>query len=237
MIEHEKTYKPKDEMSSLKYKSRKEAVDDHVKNYNSDGISKGKGDRLSSDYYRVHFIVAHVPDESHVLDVGCNGGTIPVRLLGNKRCYVRGIDVVPELVEKAKKRGVFAEVGEAENLSRYDDDEFDVVICTEVLEHLFDPVVAVKEAYRVLKPGGRYIVTVPAPGSEMCKDGKHGDYHQTNFTMETLDVVFYSCFKRDSAKGVMIPYSEHYIQSVATSPEEFDKMSKTGQWLGVVITK
>lgn len=42
--------------------------------------------------------------------------------------------------------------------------EFDVVWCSEVLEHLFDPAFALKEMYRVLVPGGRLLVTVPYHG-------------------------------------------------------------------------
>jgi 2-polyprenyl-3-methyl-5-hydroxy-6-metoxy-1,4-benzoquinol methylase len=38
---------------------------------------------------------------------------------------------------------------------------FDAVICSEVLEHLFDPLAVVKEARRVLRVGGTLIVTVP----------------------------------------------------------------------------
>lgn len=41
------------------------------------------------------------------------------------------------------------------------DDEFDSVLCTSVLEHLYDPPAALREALRVLKPGGTAVFTAP----------------------------------------------------------------------------
>ena len=41
------------------------------------------------------------------------------------------------------------------------DDTFDVVVCTEVLEHTLNPFEAVKEIYRILKPGGVALISVP----------------------------------------------------------------------------
>lgn len=41
------------------------------------------------------------------------------------------------------------------------DTSFDNVLCTEVLEHVPDPVVALREIARILKPGGRLILTAP----------------------------------------------------------------------------
>jgi len=43
----------------------------------------------------------------------------------------------------------------------FDDNTIDIFITLDVFEHIFTPELAIKEIYRVLKPGGRYIMTVP----------------------------------------------------------------------------
>lgn len=47
-----------------------------------------------------------------------------------------------------------------------DDNSFDAVLCTQVLEHLERPGEAVKELYRVLKPGGKLFLTAPMAHNE-----------------------------------------------------------------------
>lgn len=55
-----------------------------------------------------------------------------------------------------------------------DDSIFDIVLCTEVLEHVPDPRLAIKEMLRVLKPGGKLIVTAP-----FCSLTHFSPYHFT----------------------------------------------------------
>ncbi|MFC1756649.1 class I SAM-dependent methyltransferase [Patescibacteria group bacterium] len=43
----------------------------------------------------------------------------------------------------------------------FEDKKFDNIVCTEVLEHVKDPQLALKEIYRVLKDGGKVLLTVP----------------------------------------------------------------------------
>ena len=173
-----------------------------------------------------------------VVDVGCNGGSLGIHLL-EKDCHVNGIDLVQELVDKAKRRGIYAEKGSAEDLSRYKDNSFDYVLCGEVLEHLYDPFPAVGEAYRVLKPGGKYIISVPHPSGFMGND-KLGDYHQQNFTLETLNTLIYNFFKKDSASIVEIPYIERFnlaegIKPIGNHPDGTNMYPP--QWIGITSIK
>jgi len=43
----------------------------------------------------------------------------------------------------------------------FDDSQFDHVVCFNTLEHIYDPYTSMEEIFRVLKPGGRAIITVP----------------------------------------------------------------------------
>jgi SAM-dependent methyltransferase len=56
-------------------------------------------------------------------------------------------------------------------------DTFDVVITSEVLEHIQDDVSAIDEMVRVLKPGGRFAATVPAELPEVINWKLSDDYH------------------------------------------------------------
>lgn len=95
------------------------------------------------------------------LDVGCgDGGSSGVYLQAKAHSYV-GVDVSRQAVELAASRGLDARVIEDASSLPFPDGSFDVVVCLEVLEHMFEPQLAVHEAVRVLKPGGRFIATVP----------------------------------------------------------------------------
>ncbi len=213
-----------------RFKSTEEAHNHHIHNYDRDGYDKTHTDNFKHcGKYRIDWIIYNVPAHSYVLDVGCNGGTVSVGLL-KYGCHVIGIDIVPKLVENAKRRGVFAQVGVAEDLSRFSDNQFDVVICTEVLEHLFDPITAIKEAYRVLKPYGLYIVTVPHPASKNIKEHGLGDHHHQNFNLEILDDLFHSVFKRGNVTFTEIPYIEIY--SIENGIDV-----NNPQWIGLIAKK
>lgn len=56
----------------------------------------------------------------------------------------------------------------AEDMSVIASQSYDLVICTEVLEHCKKPWLAADEIYRVTKPGGHILITVP------CNLGRHG---------------------------------------------------------------
>lgn len=107
--------------------------------------------------------------EGDVLDIGCGDGIIPL-LAGRKGYHSIGIDIVQQVINSAKiellnePEEVRKRVGYfnmwAEDLS-FKDNTFDTIILGEVLEHVMDLEITIKEARRVLKPNGKIIVTVP----------------------------------------------------------------------------
>ncbi|MDP3955340.1 MAG: class I SAM-dependent methyltransferase, partial [bacterium] len=100
---------------------------------------------------------------ANILDVGCGEGHLLERLQKAKKDNkYYGIDVIPLAINQAKERCPFAniEMGDIYE-TKYSNEFFDVVVCTEVLEHIFDFKLALKEMERILKPGGVLIITFP----------------------------------------------------------------------------
>jgi SAM-dependent methyltransferase len=96
-----------------------------------------------------------------ILDVGCGPGTITLDLASRVAPgRVVGIDAAPEIVEKAHASATEAgfanvefAVGDVYALE-FADDSFDVVHAHQVLQHLSDPVAALREMRRVCRPDG-----------------------------------------------------------------------------------
>lgn len=74
----------------------------------------------------------------------------------------QGVDVDEEAIGYCRDRGLTdVRLGEAQHLP-FDNSSFDLVTALDVVEHLDDDAAALREAWRVLRPGGHILVTVPA---------------------------------------------------------------------------
>ena len=97
---------------------------------------------------------------ARILDAGCGSG----RTLKELADYgeVCGIELNPQAAEVARGRSLGdVRIGRLEELP-WDDATFDLVTCLDVLEHTPDDRLTLRELRRVVKPGGRMLVTVPA---------------------------------------------------------------------------
>ena len=122
---------------------------------------------LTFDFNRIN-----INPEGTMLDLGCGEGRHIFGLMEkfpDLKCI--GLDPHIESLEKAFEGLKFLESisnsktnflsGSAYSLP-FSDDSFDLVVCSEVLEHLHDYKDAIKEINRVLKPGGQFLASVPA---------------------------------------------------------------------------
>lgn len=103
------------------------------------------------------------PDRAgRILEIGCSGGPLIQQLHADGYAQVTGIDISADGIALCQKRGLAdTHVMDAQKLS-FANESFDVITASDVLEHLADAPQAVREWNRVLKPGGRLIVFVPA---------------------------------------------------------------------------
>ena len=122
---------------------------------------------LTFDFNRVN-----INPEGTMLDLGCGEGRHIFGVMEkfpDLKCI--GLDPHIESLDKAFEGLKFLESisntktnflsGSAYSLP-FSDDSFDLVVCSEVLEHLHDYKDAIKEINRVLKPGGQFLASVPA---------------------------------------------------------------------------
>jgi len=104
----------------------------------------------------------HLSKESSILDVGCGSGNF-LSLL-KKKGYVNlyGSDFSAESINLSKKKfceSVFqADLKDANSFGRK---KYDAVVCSEVLEHIDDDVLAIKTLRKLLKKKGLLIISVP----------------------------------------------------------------------------
>ena len=105
----------------------------------------------------------------HVLEVASGTGHLAAEAVA-RGAIVVGIDVAPNMVALARQRfpGASFREGNAEALP-FEDEQFDAVLCCFGFLHFAEPVQALREALRVLKPGGTLSFTVwcaPEQGGE-----------------------------------------------------------------------
>jgi ubiquinone/menaquinone biosynthesis C-methylase UbiE len=98
------------------------------------------------------------------LDLGCGDGRVTAAWASEHATQYVGVDVAHPALAVLRDRGSESvRISDASTLP-FADNTFSVVSCIEVLEHLFDPLGALREARRVLKPGGVVIATTPNLG-------------------------------------------------------------------------
>jgi len=117
------------------------------------------------------------------LDIGCGTGLNLKEFQKHSEAF--GCDISEECISFCKKRGL-------KNLTRcsvtelkFSNNEFDVVTALDLLEHIENDVLAIKEVHRVLKKGGIFIVTVPAYKFLWTKHDKIF-YHKRRYSKKEL---------------------------------------------------
>lgn len=129
----------------------------------------GKTDSLNDYSYKVKLVKNLVPKESNleVLDFGCGKGVFVKDLLSiNSSLKVTGVDISKTAISYARKKmpkTKFYLITEGEKLP-FKDKSFDFIFVLDVLLHVYDTELVFNELFRVLKPKGKLLITVPYYG-------------------------------------------------------------------------
>lgn len=97
----------------------------------------------------------------NVLDVGCGEGNYAFYLKERGAAYIAGVEIDSEAAAAARKKMDFVFAGSAEEKLPFEQGQFDLIICADVLEHLINPWEVLRNLKQLLAPDGHLLVSMP----------------------------------------------------------------------------
>lgn len=168
---------------------------DHIKAINETGgkpfIPEDTWRELESSTRKL--IKKYIRDEERILDVGVGLGRL-LSSFSNLKRY--GIDISMDYLVIAKEKGIEVCFSLIEDMP-YKKNFFDMVVCTDVLEHVIDLNLVIKKILSVLKSNGYLVIRVPY--KENLKPYLDSSYpyafaHLRNFDEYSLKILFIKIF-------------------------------------------
>lgn len=160
-------------------------------------------DQLTSWYDRLTYRVAIArmcriatrgQEPGRLLDIGCGSGDFGLGMQ-QRGWRVQGLDISAEAVALARQKGLDVVLGQLPD-AEYEDESFDLITMWDVLEHLHDPRAYLVRTAQLLKPEGRFVVTLPNPHSIDFRlfgplwTGLDVPRHLSVFSKEALHTLF-----------------------------------------------
>lgn len=99
-----------------------------------------------------------------ILDAGCGDGVNLKVLTQISNAEIYGIDYNPLRVERAKREFPQAKIFQMDLIKLQMNDKFDIILCNQVLEHIKEDEMVLKNLYKILKDDGIMILGVPNEG-------------------------------------------------------------------------
>jgi glycosyltransferase involved in cell wall biosynthesis len=130
--------------------------------YNSKEVEKRSREALLEPllrWFRLQRVIAQIPQNSVVLDIGCGRSATFLRAIASRIQQGFGVDFKVNNTQVGNIQTVQLKL--SQNLP-FEDNSFDVVTMLAVLEHIEYEAPILQEIYRVLKPNGKLVLTVPS---------------------------------------------------------------------------
>lgn len=127
--------------------------------WNGIWAKEGPSTRNSVDLHRA--ILDVVPEGRKVIDVGCGNGQLIRKLMTERRSVCTALDISEVALQALQTDLGIETVRAVLPAIPVRSETYDVAICSECLEHLDNPKETIVEMHRIVREGGRLIITVP----------------------------------------------------------------------------
>jgi SAM-dependent methyltransferase len=156
-----------------------------------------------------------LPLDGPVLDVGCGTGH-SYHLLSPRETV--GVDVSPEALAGQQRRTIVADMRELPLPDR----SFASFVSIQSIEHVPDPERALREARRVLEPGGTAIFVTPNRLTFGRPDEIIDPYHDVEYDQHQLRALCGQVFEKVELHGLF--GSERYLRLIDAEKERLDQL-------------
>ncbi len=149
---------------------------------------------------RRQFILSHLENfRGLLLDLGCNRGYY---ISEYKNGSAIGVDISYPVLQEAKNRlpGISFLQGDAQQLSFLKPSSVDTILCSEMIEHVPNSREVVSGCFRILKPGGKLLLTTPNYGKEKPTWVKIGEMKSYGVRGVKEDMYFHTAFRPEELK-------------------------------------
>jgi len=205
--------------------------------------------KVSSSRSLVKFFKERVGEvkNKNILDVGFGSGGVAVAF-NQAGAIVYGVDVEPELKDIAERNAVFNKA--KANFIIYDglrlpfdNDFFDHIVSFSVLEHVSFPDKLLNEIFRVLKPGGKFLLTLP---NKYYPKETHTLAYFVSYMPKKIADIYLKLLKRSPLKDDNLHFYSYFdILKMLKKTDykyelvykELDKTSKIKKTLILVLKK
>ena len=146
---------------------------------------------------RIRHLPAPKPGHNRLLDAGCGSGYFvwTAQILGYQ---AEGLEIDPKACAQARSHELTVHQGSFPNTG-LQSEGYDEITLSHVLEHLHDPADALREAFRILRPGGRLWIVVPnldGASNRVFKENSRllePPRHLVMFDVKSLKQLFLDC--------------------------------------------
>jgi ubiquinone/menaquinone biosynthesis C-methylase UbiE len=159
-----------EENFSLRHAGWASRAPDALKSAFSWLMTTGQTVRWATQEVVLRRMLQNHPRVAAAADIGCGGGHYLLDLLVPVAGQITGIDIFPENLRIAERRVRERNLSDRVRILNagaeaipLEDESVDLILCTEVLEHLPDSGQAVREIRRILRNGGSAILSIPIP--------------------------------------------------------------------------